>query len=300
MPIRPPVPFVVVAAAGALAACAAAAPPGATPSERSMLNIAHRGASGHAPEHTMASFELAFAMGVDYLEQDLQMTADGVLVVLHDDTLDRTARGAPADCTGPVIEKTLEQIRRCDVGSWFNDAFPERARPEYIGQRVPTLEELFERFGHSANYYIETKNPDTAPGMEEALLSLLDRFELREPAIERQQVLIQSFSEESLRKLHGLDNRLPLIQLVRSREPRRRTVARLDAIAGYAVGVGPARGNVDATLMAEARARGLYVHVYTVNDVREMERMRRLGVDGIFTDFPDRLAEFSAAAAEDA
>jgi glycerophosphoryl diester phosphodiesterase len=260
-----------------------------------MLNIAHRGASGHAPEHTLAAFDLAFAWGADYLEQDLQMTRDGVLVVLHDDTLDRTARGPAADCSGPVIEKTLEQIRRCDVGAWFNERHPQRARAEYVGQRIPTLAELFERYGDDANYYIETKNPEAAPGMERALLELLDRFALREPAAQRRQVLIQSFSEESLRLIHALDPRLPLIQLVRSRESGRRTRQRLAAIAEYAVGIGPARGNVDAVLVTSARARGLDVHPYTVNDPREMRRMEALGVDGIFTDFPDRLAALRAA-----
>jgi glycerophosphoryl diester phosphodiesterase len=277
-----------------LAACGV---PDVPPSDRSMLNIAHRGASGHAPEHTIASFDIAFAWGVDYLEQDLQMTSDGVLVVLHDDTLDRTARGDPADCTGPVIEKTLEQVRRCDVGRWFNEQHPDRARPEFVGQRIPTLEELFERYGTRASYYIETKNPEAAPGMEKALLTLLDRHALREPAIRHRQVLIQSFSEQSLRMIHDMDADLPLIQLVRSREPGRRTRGRLEAIAEYAVGIGPARGNVDAVLVAAAHARGLAVHPYTVNDRAEMKRLQALGVDGIFTDFPDRLAALNADAA---
>jgi glycerophosphoryl diester phosphodiesterase len=278
-----------VALLGMLVACATPPPP-----DRRMLNIAHRGASGHAPEHTIASFDLAFEWGVDYLEQDLQMTSDGVLVVLHDDTLDRTARGPAEDCTGPVIEKTLAQVRRCDVGAWFNERYPSRARPEYVGQRVPTLEELFERYGHRASYYIETKSPEASPGMEEALLELLDRYDLRGPAIERRQVLIQSFSEASLRRLRELDARLPLIQLTRGRESRRSIVARLDAIAEYAVGIGPARRTVDATLVAEAHARGLDVHVYTVNARRDMARLAALGVDGIFTDFPDIFAELTA------
>src|SRR4029078_9787698 len=89
-----------------------------------VLNIGHRGASGYAPEHTIASYDLALALGADYIEQDLQLTKDGVLVVLHDPTLDRTARGEAANCTGLVIEKTLAQVKTCDVGSWFNDAFP--------------------------------------------------------------------------------------------------------------------------------------------------------------------------------
>src|ERR671916_500502 len=112
-----------------------------------VLNIGHRGASGYAPEHTFAAYDLALKLGADYIEQDLQMTKDGVLVVLHDDTLDRTATGPARNCTGLVIEKTLAQLKTCEVGRWFNRAYPLYARPEYAGMRIPTLEEVFQRYG---------------------------------------------------------------------------------------------------------------------------------------------------------
>ena len=87
-----------------------------------VLNIGHRGASGYAPEHTFAAYDLALEQGADYIEIDLQMTADGVLVALHDKTLNRTAdapEGVPERyCRGLVSEKTLEQIKMCEVGSW--------------------------------------------------------------------------------------------------------------------------------------------------------------------------------------
>src|SRR4028119_1977971 len=112
--------------------------------DSTVLNVGHRGASGYAPEHTIPAYDLALKMGADYIEQDLQLTKDGVLVVLHDETLDRTARptaeSAPGDCTGLVREKTLAQIKTCDVGSWFNEAYPQYARPEYVGLKIPTLE----------------------------------------------------------------------------------------------------------------------------------------------------------------
>ena len=87
-----------------------------------VLAVGHRGASGYAPEHTIASYDLALTLGADYIEQDLQLTKDGVLVALHDPTLNRTARGLSENCTGLVIEKTLAQIKTCDVGTWFNTA----------------------------------------------------------------------------------------------------------------------------------------------------------------------------------
>lgn len=204
------------------------------------------------------------------------MTRDGVLVVMHDPTLDRTT-----SCTGPVIEKTLSEIRDCDAGSWF--------APQFKSARVPTLREVFERYGQSANYYIETKNPDEAPGMEEALLALIDEFGLRAGAVERWQVLIQSFSRESLLKIRSLDAELPLIQLIGKEHDSAAIRASLAEIHTYAVGIGPARVSVDAALVAAAHETALHIHPYTVNEDAELRRMIALGVDGIFTDFPDRL-----------
>lgn len=241
-----------------------------------MLIIGHRGASGHAPEHTFASYDRAMEIGVDYLEQDLQMTHDGVLVVMHDPTLDRTT-----SCTGAVIEKDLDEIRQCDAGSWFDARF--------AGERIPTLREVFERYGQQANYYIETKNPDEAPGMEEALVALINEFDLRKGAVERRQVLIQSFSRASLLKIKSLDPELPLIQLVGKESDSATIRSWLPEIHTYAVGVGPSRVSVDAALVDAVHATALHIHPYTVNEEAEMQRMIELGVDGMFTDFPDRL-----------
>jgi glycerophosphoryl diester phosphodiesterase len=261
--------------------------PGERVEQVDMIVIGHRGASAYAPEHTLASYDLALALGADYLEQDLQMTRDGVLVVLHDETLDRTTGGG---CRGRVIDHTLEEVQRCDAGSWFNAAHPDRARPEYAGARIPTLEEVFARYADRANFYIETKNPEDAPGMEEALLALLDQFGLRDAARAEWRVLIQSFSERSLRRIHGLDPDLPLIQLVRARWASAETIrARLPEIREYAVGIGPSWRDVDARLVEAARAQCLEVHPYTVNDAARMGQLSDLGVTGMFTDVPDVL-----------
>ncbi len=263
--------------------------------EDQVLNIGHRGASGYAPEHTLASYDLAKKLGADYIEQDLQLTKDGVLVVLHDATLDRTARptaeSEPGDCTGLVIEKTLEQIKTCEVGSWFNEEYPQYAQEEYVGLEIPTLEEVFQRYRKSVNYYIETKNPEAAPGMEEELLRLMDEYGLTKPAADRWQVLIQSFSPESLLKINTLDPSLPLIQLYSSSETSESIQARLDAAREYAVGIGPSKTDVDEALVEAAHSRCLDIHPYTVNEKPEMEQLIATGVDGMFTNFPDRLDE---------
>ena len=257
------------------------------PRQNLMIVIGHRGASGYAPEHTFASWDRAFEQGADYLEQDLQMTRDGVLVVLHDETMERTTGGA---CRSRGIDMTLDEVQRCVVGTWFNALHPDRARAEFATERVRTLDEVLARYAERASFYIETKNPEEAPGMEEALLALLDKYELRAAAAQEWRVLIQSFSERSLRKIHAMDPSLPLIQLLHARWETPRTVeGRLREIATYAVGIGPSRTDLDAAVVRTARALCLEVHPYTVNEPAEMERLSALGVTGMFTDVPDRL-----------
>lgn len=246
--------------------------------------IAHRGASGHAPEHTFAAYDLALEMGADYLEQDIAMTRDGVLVCLHDATLDRTARGPAENCTGRVGTKTLAQLRTCDMGAWFNEAYPDRARPEYVGQVIPTLEEVFRRYGTDVNYYIETKTLGTLRPMEPELLRLINAYGLREGAVQRRQVLVQSFTPDSLLRMRLLDPELPLVQLLFGGSSVTVPVA-----ATYSFGIGPPVGETTQALVDQAHALGLAVHPYTVNETEDLDRIGNLCVDGIFTNFPDRM-----------
>lgn len=243
-----------------------------------MIVIGHRGASGYCPEHTIPSYDRAIELGVDYIEQDLQMTSDGVLVIMHDPTLDRTT-----DCRGNVIDKTLAEVKQCDAGRWFDEKFADT--------RVPTLREMFERYGKTTSYYIETKNPDEAPGMEEKLLDLITEFDLRNGAVAKWQVLIQSFSRDSLLKMHGMDSELPYIQLIEKDHDSAAIQAMLPDIRTYAVGIGPSRLSVDKALVDAVHATGLHIHPYTVNEPAEMKRLIEIGVDGMFTDYADRLRE---------
>jgi glycerophosphoryl diester phosphodiesterase len=275
----------VLGLALAIVPVATATTPGPNPL---VLNIGHRGASGLAPEHTFPAYDLALRSGADYIEQDLHMTADGVLVVIHDATLERTARGPIKNCAGAVGTKTLAQLKTCDVGSWFNEANPALARPEYGGLRIPTLEEVFARYGTRVNYYIETKEAPAAPLMEEELLRLMDKYGLSPPAASRWQVLIQSFHPDSLNEIHLRNPSLPLVQLYPD-SPREFILETLPIAATYAVGVGPSAGNVDAGVVAAAHALCLAVHPYTVDEPAEMASMIGLGVDGMFTNRPDRL-----------
>ena len=177
------------------------------------------------------------------------------------------------------------------MGSWFNEAYPRYASEEYVGLRIPTLEEVFQRYRRSANYYIETKSPESAPGMEEALLGLMEEYGLVRPAAEKWQVLIQSFSPASLVKIHALNPSLPLIQLYADAETSQTIQSRLDFTATYAVGIGPSKNDVDRPLVEAASARCLDLHPYTVNEKAEMQSLISPGVDAMFTNFPDRLEE---------
>jgi len=260
--------------------------------------IAHRGASAYLPEHTFLAWDRAVELGADYIEQDLQMTADGVLVVLHDGTLDRTARGPAGDCAGPVIEKTLEQLRRCEVSSWKVEQLRERGeleRAEALAampvQSIPTLEEVFERYGTdgSVRYYIETKNPEEAPGMEAELVRLLRKHGLYPASRDDRTVLVQSFSAASLQGLAGAAPELPLVQLGTAGVEDVPAGQAMAAVARYAVGWGPSHRAITSERVAEAHARGLVIHPYTVNDPARMRELLDLGVDGMFTDLPEVL-----------
>ncbi len=250
--------------------------------------IAHRGASAYAPEHTTAAYTLAVEQGADYLEQDVQLTADGELVVLHDPVLDRTARGPAASCTGPVSEKTVADLTSCDMGSWFNEAHPDLAEATFSSQRLLRLADVLDDYGDEVRYYIEIKAPDEQPGMVDALLEVLAEHgpEADDPVLPP--VVVQSFSAEALRQIHERRPELPLVQLI----PAVGTApdgAALDGIAEYAVAIGPAKELVTRELVEAAAERCLDVHPYTVEDSSEMAGLLDLRVGGLFTNSPDVL-----------
>ncbi|WLR61827.1 glycerophosphodiester phosphodiesterase [Pseudalkalibacillus hwajinpoensis] len=251
-----------------------------------LLNVAHRGASGHAPEHTLASYKLGDEMKGDYIEIDLQMTKDGKLIAMHDESVDRTTNG-----TGLVKDYTLEQLKELDAGSWFNEKYPEKANPAYEGLQVPTLEQVLQTFGKDARYYIETKSPEVYPGMEEELLRILNKYNLTGVNERSSKVLIQSFSQESLLKMHKLNPNLPLIQLISYKEPATISEGELQELTEYAVGVGMSASKIDETYVQKVRSAGLLIHPYTVNEKEQMTRLLDWGVTGMFTNYPDLLSD---------
>jgi len=280
------------------------------PATSRKILVAHRGASAYAPEHTHESYQLALKQGADFIEPDLQITRDGVLVCLHDLTLERTtnvkevfAKGFREELVDGtptrrwyVSDFTLREIKQLDAGAWFNVKFN--------GARVPTFQEAIDLVRGKAGLYPETKAPEVYSqrgfDMERLLLNVLKRNRLTERSATRHTpVIIQSFSPESLRKLSGmLKTKLPLVLLI-GEEGRARwlTTAGLAEAKQFASGIGPAKALLNKSLVMQAQALGLSVTPYTFRSsnpgrfktVREEMSyyLYTLGVDALFTDNPD-------------
>jgi glycerophosphoryl diester phosphodiesterase len=231
------------------------------------LNIAHRGASALAPENTIAAFERAVELGADVIELDLHMSQDGELVVIHDDTLDRTTDGS-----GPVHQRSLGELMRLDAGRWFGEGF--------AGQRIPRLAEVLDRFAGRVPLALEIKAGSTFfPGIEEKVVSAL-----RERAA-IDQTAVASFDHYALRRLKEIEPTIRTAALLVGRP------VSLSAIAGPAKADGLAleASFVTKTEVEVCRAAGLQIVVWVVNDPAQMRHFIRLGVDGIITDRPDLL-----------
>jgi glycerophosphoryl diester phosphodiesterase len=276
----------------------------------SKTNIAHRGASAYAPEHTAAAYRLALEQGADYVEQDLQITKDGVLVCLHDMTLERTTNVAEVfpdrfrterfRKTWPVADFTLAEVKRLDAGSWFDRRF--------AGERVLTLQESIDLVRGKAGIFPETKAPEVYGRLgfdvERLVLDELERNGLDTPGADpHTPVVIQSFSPESLQKTREMGTRLALVLLISDGDRARGQWLSDEGLAkagAFADGIGPAKSLVlaDPTLVTRAHKLGLSVTPYTFRSAglptgqtvrEEMEKfLYELGVDAVFTDNPDQ------------
>lgn len=244
--------------------------------------IAHRGASTYAPEHTMVAYEVAEQLGATYIEIDLQMTKDGVLVAMHDETVDRTTEGE-----GLVKDYTLEELKKLNAGKWFNDTYPDFANVAYEKVRVPTLREIFDNFGDRVNYYIEMKSPKIYEEMEEELLALLEEYSLLNHEKEVPKVIVQSFNRASLIEFHELEPSIPLIQLLSNKENAKLTNQEFKSLKTYASGIGVNVNAVDGTFVHEAHENGLKVHLFSLIGEADIKKALLYKADGIFADAPN-------------
>nr|WP_301172364.1 glycerophosphodiester phosphodiesterase [Brevibacillus nitrificans] len=232
--------------------------------------IAHRGASGYAPENTMAAFRKAVKMKADYIEIDVQVTKDGHLVVIHDNTVDRTTDG-----TGKVGSFTLDEIRNLDAGSFFG--------PEFVGEPIPTFEEVLDEFRGKTGILIELKSPELYPGVEKQVADALSDRNLDKPKNEK--IIVQSFNFDSMKTFHELLPKVPVGVLTSNKDDL--TDEKLEEFASYADYVNPTQKLVTEELVNRIHDLGMQISVWTVRKPEEVQPLLDAGVDDIITDYPD-------------
>lgn len=228
--------------------------------------IAHRGANDRMNEATIVAYKMAAADGVDALEIDLRMTEDGALIAMHDQTINRTTNGQ-----GDVGDYSLEEIKSfLTIGEYHGQTFTEE---------IPTLNEIISTFTDTEHYYIETRLVNGEIKIEEPLIELLEENNLLEKGL----VTIQSFSKESLNKIHELDPEIPLTLLYKKGKFNLK-----DALTSPYPIIGIESTDVTRGVVKELQQSGKEVHVYFTNQKtqkREQKRIKAFHVDGYFTDY---------------
>ncbi|MGV9901553.1 glycerophosphodiester phosphodiesterase [Streptomyces sp. NPDC003388] len=246
------------------------------------LVVAHRGASAYAPENTLASIDKAAGLGFTWVENDVQRTKDGELVVIHDDSLRRTTNAEkvfPGRAPWKVKDFTAAEIARLDAGSWYSAA--------YAGTRVPTLKQYMRRVEHNhEKLLLEIKNPELYPGIERQTLKLLgNEGWLNRAHLGR--LVVQSFSADSVRTVHELKPALTTAYLGRP------SVAQLQRYARFADLINPSYGSISASYVAAVHTfdgphdRPLGVYAWTVDDAATARKAAGYGVDGVISNKPD-------------
>jgi len=223
---------------------------------------AHRGASQRAPENTLAAFALAAAAGADGIECDVHLSRDGVPVVIHDETLERTSDGR-----GAVGRLSLTDLKGLDAGGWFG--------PEWIGEPIPTLEEVLSWAGGGIRINIEIKSSAAGRAVLELLTDWPDA-----------RVLVSSFDHRLLAAMRRENPLLPLGYLCESRLWRR---AMARAVQNQAESFHPRIDLLSPAMLRSCHGAGLKVYPWTVDSPREMRTLLRRGVDGWFTNEPATL-----------
>lgn len=242
------------------------------------IAMAHRGSMLLWPENTMTAFQGAVDLGYRYLETDLQISRDGVLVTFHDDTLDRTTNGS-----GQVSDYELAELKRLDAAHRFavDGSYPYRGR----GIRIPTLEELVTAYPDCI-FTLDLKSD----GMEEALIELIRGLDIWD------RVIVGSFSGARLRRFRRMADRPVAMSAGPAETLRFAASARLGlphrpTCDSFQVPVRQGITIVNARTVRAAKSAEVPLIVWTINDRAEMQRLLDLGVDGIITDRPDLLRE---------
>jgi glycerophosphoryl diester phosphodiesterase len=228
-----------------------------------VLNIAHRGASGTFPENTFSAFRAAIDAGANMCELDVQLSRDGAVVVIHDETVERTTDGA-----GKVAALTLEELKRLDAGAKFKGGALK-------GERIPTLDEVFAVTGGKCALNIELK----AAGLEPRVAQIMLAHDAMRDS------MVSSFNWEYLKKLQQLHFNIR-VGLLAEEKP---VDLMMGAVAMRAYAINPRWDMVTADLCNAAHERGLKVYTWTVDADARMRALIECGVDGIMTNYPERL-----------
>lgn len=268
-------------AQGGRAAKGAQAPTG--PAHHGPVTVAHRGASAYAPENTLAAVDKAAELGIEWVENDVQRTKDGKLVVLHDTTLNRTTdveERFPDRGPWNVSDFTLKEIRSLDAGSWFSKDFK--------GAKVPTFDEYMRKITRNGQrLLLELKSPDLYPGIERQTLTSLRHDGWLDRRHVKSKLIVQSFDGESIKKVHKLRSDVKTGFLGNP------AVNELSEYAKFADQINPTyakatKDYVDAIHKVRGpHHRPLEVYTWTVNDADTARKVTEAGVDGIISNKPD-------------
>lgn len=232
------------------------------------LTYAHRGASGYCPENTMAAFVKAIELGSHGIETDVQMACDGELVLIHDEAVDRTTDGS-----GYVKDYAYAALSMLDAGSWFSS--------DFRNERIPKAEELIilaKKYNILINFEIKNSVVNY-PGIEDKLVSLISKYDMTD------KIILSSFNHYSMvyckNKYPNIKTALLYSDILYKPSSYCNFVG-ADAIHPYFK-------NIDKEIINEAHNKGLLVNVYTVNETSDIKRLLDWGVDGIITNYPDRI-----------
>jgi glycerophosphoryl diester phosphodiesterase len=235
----------------------------------------HRGAGGLAPENTIAAIDKGIGLGVDRVEVDVRQSKDGIIVCIHDSSIDRTSNG-----NGVVKELSYNELLKFDAGSWFSE--------EYKNEKIPSLENVLKTTINKVILLIEIKDGDEVyKGIEEKVVALINKYKAREWAI------IQSFKDSVLLRIHKIDPEIklhkllivdfPFIPLIYDGNFRITNFEYYDFVDEFSIFASFATSRI----IKKVHGLNKKINVWTVNDSIKIIRLINLGVDGIITDYPN-------------
>jgi glycerophosphoryl diester phosphodiesterase len=248
--------------------------------------IAHKGASGLAPENTLSAIQLALDMGVDMIEIDVRNTSDDEIVVFHDERLERTTNGK-----GFLHDYTLEEVKLLDAGSWFD--------PRFTDERIPTLKEVLDLVNGKCKVLIEIKHMDHPHynNFAEKLVNVINQE--KDGA---KWVILQSYESQYLDEVHALDDHIQTKKLLIGEDSAPLFAFYIETKMhlgrsekeGQMRALNPHYATLSPRRVFRMHSRGYKVYTYPVNDRETMIKVLNMGVDGIITDYPNRLLELRA------